>query len=372
MKSISDDTNGSNNSWLGFSLSPHMKMEVNTDPHHQYHHHHSQPPPTAVSNAIPTSFYLSSSPINTTGICYGDVGENGAFHSPLSVMPLKSDGSLCIMEALTRSQPEGLFQLFFVCLLLSCFIHSFIRLSCACSGNLFCSIICLCKGLVASSSPKLEDFLGGATMETHQYGSHERETMALSLDSIYYHQNAESETSRQHSLDLLQEQLRQQDQQFNPVQTHPYYLGMPCHGMYQAPLQEETKNTHLADCESQLPQIGNEAMPCFKNWVSRHYCASNALEQQMSSAMVDGGASGSVSAIGVGDLQSLSLSMSPGSQSSCITAPRQISPAGADCVALETKKRGHGKVGLKQPVHRKSIDTFGQRTSQYRGVTRLV
>ena len=65
--------------------------------------------------------------------------------------------------------------------------------------------------------------------------------------------------------------------------------------------------------------------------------------------------------------------MSPSSQSSCVTAPRQISPAGAaDCVALETKKRGHGKVGTKQPVHRKSIDTFGQRTSQYRGVTRLV
>ena len=93
----------------------------------------------------------------------------------------------------------------------------------------------------------------------------------------------------------------------------------------------------------------------------------------MTSSMVDDAAvSVSVSAMGCGDLQSLSLSMSPGSQSSCVTAPRQISSTATECLAMETKKRGTGKTGQKQPVHRKSIDTFGQRTSQYRGVTRLV
>ncbi|KAF2309606.1 hypothetical protein GH714_004229 [Hevea brasiliensis] len=257
-----------------------MKMEVASDPqhHHRQYHHESQAPSTAVvgvSSAVPTSFYLSSSHFNSPGICYG-VGENVGFHSPLSVMPLKSDGSLCILEALTRSQPEG---------------------------------------MVPSSPPKLEDFLGGATMETHQYGTHERETMALSLDSMYYHQNTEPE------------------------------------------------NPHMED----------EEMPCLKNWVARQYSTHNALEQQLNSSMVvdDGGASGSVGPISCGDLQSLSLSMSPGSQSSCVTAPRQISPTGNECImAMETKKRGSAKVGQKQPVHRKSIDTFGQRTSQYRGVTR--
>ncbi|GAV67508.1 AP2 domain-containing protein, partial [Cephalotus follicularis] len=336
MKSMNDNNNGSNhNNWLGFSLSPHMKMEVAsaTDPlhHHQqqYHHHNQVSSSSAVSGAIPTSFYLSPPHLNSTGICCG-VGENGGFHSPLSVMPLKSDGSLCIMEALTRSQPEG---------------------------------------MVPCSSPKLEDFLGGATMETHQYGTHHgRETMALSLDSVYYHQNAEPENNRQHSLDILQEPYRQQDQHFS-LQTHPYYTGIPCHGMFQAPLEEETKvPTQLADCEPQIPQMSGVGL---KNWVSRHYPAHNALDQQMHSSIIDdGGASGSVAAMGCGDLQSLSLSMSPGSQSSCITAPRQISPSTTECVAMETKKRGSGKVGQKQPVHRKSIDTFGQRTSQYRGVTR--
>lgn len=104
MKSMNDNS-GSNNNWLGFSLSPHMKMEVPTDPQqHQYHHHQQgQASSAAVSSAPPTSYYLNT----PAGICYL-VGENAGFHSPLSVMPLKSDGSLCIMEALTRSQPEGL------------------------------------------------------------------------------------------------------------------------------------------------------------------------------------------------------------------------------------------------------------------------
>ncbi|KAJ6735496.1 AP2-LIKE ETHYLENE-RESPONSIVE TRANSCRIPTION FACTOR ANT [Salix purpurea] len=240
-------------------------------------------------------------------------------------MPLKSDGSLCIMEALTRSQPEG---------------------------------------MVSSPSPKLEDFLGGATMGSHQYGSHEREAMALSLDSVYYQQSSESETNRQHSL------YRQQDQQFS-VQTHPYDSGMACQGLYQASLEGETKGTQLADCNSPIPQMADDELPCLKNWVARHYSSQNALEQQINSGTADdGGASCSASAMGCGDLHSLSLSMSPGSQSSCIAAPRQISPAGTECVAIETKKRGPVKVGQKQPAHRKSIDTFGQRTSQYRGVTR--
>ncbi|THU61869.1 hypothetical protein C4D60_Mb07t27800 [Musa balbisiana] len=86
----------------------------------------------------------------------------------------------------------------------------------------------------------------------------------------------------------------------------------------------------------------------------------------------NGGNAGPVGAMGYGELQSLSLSMSSVSQSSCVTAPQHASSATAnDYVTLDpTKKRGTGKGGQKQPVHRKSIDTFGQRTSQYRGVTR--
>lgn len=282
------------NNWLGFSLSPHMKMEVNNSSETQHQHQFAQ------------SFYLSPSPpppmnvSTTSALCY----ENNPFHSSLSVMPLKSDGSLCIMEALSRSHADAMVQ---------------------------------------SSSPKLEDFLGGATMGASQYGSHEREAMALSLDSLYYHQNEEDIQVHSH---------------------HAYYSPMHCHGMYQESLLEETKPTQISNCNAQM--TGNE----LKGW--GNYAEQHAIDQQinatcsMVAAAAVGGGGGTV---GCNDLQSLSLSMNPGSQSSCVT-PRQISPTGLECVAIESKKRASGKVAQKQPVHRKSIDTFGQRTSQYRGVTR--
>ncbi|XP_020210924.1 AP2-like ethylene-responsive transcription factor ANT [Cajanus cajan] len=298
----SNTDDGNNHNWLGFSLSPHMKMEATS---------------ATVSNAaVPTSFYMSSPHMSNSGICYG-VGENGNFHSPLTVMPLKSDGSLCILEALSRSQTQV---------------------------------------MVPTSSPKLEDFLGGATMGTHEYGSHERgaNAMALSLDSMYYNtQNVEAQPNR----GFLSEPFRQQGHM--NVQTHPYYSGL---AYYQAPLGEQsqqTKVTQVSVCSSLMPQMTEEGL---KNWgAPRDYSTTHqqGLEQQMNC----GGTT--LGSVGCGELQSLSLSMSPGSQSSCVTAP-----SGTDSVAVDAKKRGHGKMGQKQPVHRKSIDTFGQRTSQYRGVTR--
>ncbi|KAJ4962670.1 hypothetical protein NE237_022609 [Protea cynaroides] len=328
MKSMNND-NGNTNNWLGFSLSPHMNIEVRPESHHHHpNHSQTQPPPAAVSTAVPTSFFVSPQ-LNNSGICYGVNGDNSGFYSHLSVMPLKSDGSLCIMEALTRSQNEG---------------------------------------MVPTSSPKLEDFLGGASMGTHQYGSSEREAMALSLDSMYYQQHTETEAHRHN---FLPHPFRQQQQQIQVHQQHPYFSGLTGHEMYQTPLEEQPKDAHIADCRLQLPPMTEDAIPGLKSWVARQYPTNQALEQKMTGCISeDGTGTTSVGPMGYGDLQSLSLSMSPGSQSSCVTAPQQISPTGTESVAMETKKRGSGKVGQKQPVHRKSIDTFGQRTSQYRGVTR--
>lgn len=220
-----------------------------------------------------------------------------------------------------------------------------------------CFYYMMIEVMVPSSSPKLEDFLGGATMGSDEYGSHESEAMALSLDSIYYNnqQNADPhQANRDHSLDLLSESFRQQT-------SHPYYAALGFHGLFQAPLEVESKENinHVDVSTSQMPQ----------NW----YPASQALEQQMGNhngGVGVGGSSTVVGSVESGELQSLSLSMSPGSQSSCVTVPRQISPTGTESVTMEAKKRGAAKLGQKQPIHRKSIDTFGQRTSQYRGVTR--
>lgn len=138
---------------------------------------------------------------------------------------------------------------------------------------------------------------------------------------------------------------------------------------------ENSKETQIADCSLQLPTMADEAVPEVKSWVSRNYSSNHqALEQKMIGGCISengGDQSGSIGGVAYGDLQSLSLSMSPGSQSSCVTGCQQISPTTVtDSVAIDNKKRCPEKVDQKQIVHRKSLDTFGQRTSQYRGVTR--
>jgi AP2-like factor (ANT lineage) len=183
-------------------------------------------------------------------------------------------------------------------------------------------------GCYLDSSPKVEDFFG-----THHNNTSHKEAMDLSLDSLFYNTTHEPNTTTNF----------QEFFSFPQTRNH----------------EEETRN------------YGNDP------------------------SLTHGGSFN----VGVyGEFQqSLSLSMSPGSQSSCITGShhhqqnqnqnhqsqnhQQISEALVETsVGFETttmaaakKKRGQEDVvvvGQKQIVHRKSIDTFGQRTSQYRGVTR--
>lgn len=173
--------------------------------------------------------------------------------------------------------------------------------------------------------------------------------MALSLDSLYYQQSpCSDQTSRQQYLDLFQP-FRQHIQ----VQPNLFYTVMGNHGIYGAPLEGGNKHTQMVE----------------ESWTGRHHHSSSEMDQKMETCLADGGGSSSTCAMGYGDGQSLSLSMSPGSQSSCVTASQHLP---GECMTLESQKKVGGKVTQKQPVHRKSIDTFGQRTSQYRGVTRSV
>lgn len=68
------------------------------------------------------------------------------------------------------------------------------------------------------------------------------------------------------------------------------------------------------------------------------------------------------------NFQSLSLTMSPSSSQNCGGG---AIPAALQVATTDSRKRAVGKFQqTKEPVPRKSIDTFGQRTSQFRGVTR--
>lgn len=102
MKSKSKENNNNNNkkkntnnnkNWLGFSLISHMNnMEG--------------PSESAPSHFNYSSFYCE--------------GENGGFHS---LLPLKSDGSLCIMDphSLPRSHPQGNLPHKLLCFILAFF-----------------------------------------------------------------------------------------------------------------------------------------------------------------------------------------------------------------------------------------------------------
>lgn len=227
-----------------------------------------------------------------------------------------------------------------------------------------------CEAMVSTSTPKLEDFFGGATMGTHHFDNNDREAMVLSLDSMFYSQNPDQQPNNQNCLDHFQPNSRHQEQpQQIQEQQYSYYSGFRSHDM----MLGEARENQFADCSLQLPTVADDGVPGMKNWISRNYSANHSVEQKMIGCMGDnGGESGTIGAVAYGDLQSLSLSMSPGSQSSSVTGSQHVSPTVTDCTAMDTKKRGPEKVDQKPIVHRKSLDTFGQRTSQYRGVTRLV
>lgn len=180
-------------------------------------------------------------------------------------------------------------------------------------------------------------------MATHHYDGCDRGGMALSLDSMYYHNNQDNQDTNGG-----QDFLTNSDHHHLQLQEYSQYSAFKAQEMYAPPPKE-----------SELPPMADDQISVAKNY---------AVEQKMGVCMEENGGGGS---IGYGDLQSLSLSMSPGSQTSCVTGSQHIPTAMADCVTLENKKRGPDKGDQKQIVHRKSIDTFGQRTSQYRGVTRF-
>ncbi|KAF8731285.1 hypothetical protein HU200_016338 [Digitaria exilis] len=255
------------------------------DHHHVHHQQHQQqhglffPSVTAAAAAA-------------YGLGAGDAVATSAppsYYTPqLASMPLKSDGSLCIMEALRRTDQDH------------------------------------------HHGPKLEDFLGAAAAAQSQ-------AMALSLDnaaasSFYYYGNGGGH--QQHGGFL-----------------HPCAAGDLYGGPSPAAL--------VADDEA-----ATAAATAMASWV-----AARAAETGVLSA---------AAAAEHHHHHALALSMSSGSlSSSCVNPGEYGMVAAAGAAAMDGgRKRGGGGGGAagggqKQPVHhRKSIDTFGQRTSQYRGVTR--
>ncbi|EFJ26861.1 hypothetical protein SELMODRAFT_1154, partial [Selaginella moellendorffii] len=146
----------------------------------------------------------------------------------------------------------------------------------------------------------------------------------------------------------------------------------------------------FSDCSLQLPHSSSNAsnggnmlgISALKTWLRQHQQGSSppggdhqlatkaaiapaiAANPGTAKSTATGGATGEFSALA--NLQSLTLSMSPGSHAAAATAAA-VTPS--DPVSSDQPPKKRPKAGGKEPSPRKSIDTFGQRTSIYRGVT---
>uniref|UniRef100_A0ACD5X947 Uncharacterized protein n=1 Tax=Avena sativa TaxID=4498 RepID=A0ACD5X947_AVESA len=289
--------------WLRFSLSPHAAAAamdasagsgiVDVGGHHHVHngglYYHPEP-----------SFYFGVAD-NVAA------ASNGGYYTGISALPLKSDGSLCLVDAFRSSEQE----------------HH--------------------HGAEVSASPKLEDFLGAGP------------AMALSLDSSSYYYGGHG-----HALD---------HGAGAGAQHHLPYAMMPGSG---GAGHDVYYDAHAYAYAAMLEeQAAMEAAGSMARNGGGVYGVDTGTGEDGAGAIVPvgHGAPG-------GHTHPLTLSMSSGSQSSCVTM--QQAPAvgngnayGGEYVGRTTAASKKRVAGQSKPVaHRKCIDTFGQRTSQYRGVTR--
>ncbi|KAH9321083.1 hypothetical protein KI387_015722, partial [Taxus chinensis] len=210
--------------------------------------------------------------------------------------------------------------------------------------------------------PKLENFLGGASM-TNQY-----------QDSIYYTEGNNSNTNSANAnqrinVNLPFLQCRQREEVPPSFHAFSSSMGMEATESYQqhniSDLVQESHqmpfhvnpNQAFEDCNLQLPPgSGFLGLSALKTWLRQNPNPEKLGCSSPGKSNLGGGG-------GIGEFhQALTLSMTPASGS--ISTSAVINPQANSSV--DTRKRGAGK----SLVPRKSIDTFGQRTSQFRGVTR--
>ncbi|XP_045787743.1 AP2-like ethylene-responsive transcription factor AIL1 isoform X1 [Trifolium pratense] len=254
--------------WLGFSLTPQLRIdeEFGTENQNQNQEHHGEGSEIIGRNYVPTSSHH--------------------LHNHLSVMPLRSDGSLCVSDTFTHSvTPQAEW-----------------RYENAITG-----------GNSNEEPPKLEDFLGC-------YQNQNSKINVNVTPSFCTNNNTEIET---------RENLT------NQALINSFHQGYNDN--------DNNNNNHHGLIH------GNNM---YKSWMSQNQFSSD----------------GKNSSDGNG-FQSLNLTMSPSVQNGV-----SVGVGGAIStvqVNEDPRKRSLSKSSnARESVPRKSIDTFGQRTSQYRGVTR--
>uniref|UniRef100_A0A8N4ESI1 AP2-like ethylene-responsive transcription factor ANT n=1 Tax=Elaeis guineensis var. tenera TaxID=51953 RepID=A0A8N4ESI1_ELAGV len=282
-----------------------MDIYLPLSPNHHPHHHHQEEG-------------------------FGGGGEGGGkvgLSTPLPLLPICSDGSLCLLEPLSKPPPHAAPDWSYGSSIAATFTNK--------SGN-------------EDRGPKLEDFLGGYSENTNEENQSHRSIS--SFHNFYYHNptsprininmppsfSKEREEEIQNSYKLFQSFHRSQ-QSFEEAQNlKPQFL-MPnrnpvTNSMYNVGLDGATS---ISGFKSRLRQ--NLSAPMEKQMAETTECNS----------------------------QSLALSMSP----SVPFGANEIIPAVSSHFYDNGRNSPVVKPMNQEPIPRKSHETFGQRTSQYRGVT---
>ncbi|XP_050231279.1 AP2-like ethylene-responsive transcription factor AIL1 isoform X2 [Mercurialis annua] len=247
--------------WLGFTVSPHLRIDdefTNRDEEEEHHHHHQQ-------------------------------------QQNMSVMPIRSDGSLCIVDPFRHSNGSQDWRY---------------------DESNMDSISATEEG------PKLEDFLG-----CYSNSQEEDQTQTQNfVNRINVNVPPSFNTANNGDYQYIEnpQTLISNNDHRNLHHCDPNPSHNPSGGMYHVPFES-----------------GASSVSGLKSWLRQTPFSSEKSSNEINNCI----------------FQPLSLTMSPSSQNLMIEVG-------------ENRKRPVAKSLTKEPVPRKSIDTFGQRTSQYRGVTR--
>ncbi|KAJ8535801.1 hypothetical protein K7X08_034202 [Anisodus acutangulus] len=256
--------------WLGFSLTPDFRTDDDYN-----------------EEGEEVKDYERRNEQNQTT---GNIDANSVEETPLSVMPLHSDGSLCMMEPFSRCEPnEG------------CWRYENHEMSTATN--------------LEEEGPKLEDFLGCCYSNSPTHDEQQQiAEINVNIPPIINQSDHE-----QHQLEIGAN-----------MKLIPSPQIMLPNGQFQSSHEFATNTTGSV---YHVPFDGATSVSGFKSWLRQTATAAPLIS--------------SVEEINPSNCQALSLA-----------APKKRP------VAVKNVS------GSRESVPRKSIDTFGQRTSQYRGVTR--
>nr|QNI23752.1 AP2/ERF transcription factor [Camptotheca acuminata] len=236
----------------------------------------------------------------------GDGRGRSCFSPPLSVMPLRSDGSLCVIDPFRRSAAGEEW--------------SFDKSMGATDPN--------------GEGPKLEDFLGCCCYSESPPEEPNRVNVNAPPASF---NNNNGDMEREESLTVTNQSdqlIQSYDYNDNPQSLiHSSEQFQNC----------DPNHIHNSNGMYHVPFDSATSVSGFKSWLRQTPF------------------SGEKSSTNSNNFQSLSLTMSPSSQPAMSMA--------SSLPAADSRKRPVGKSVTREPLPRKSIDTFGQRTSQFRGVT---